>query len=444
MELTERQRDAVNQLVTKRKCLCIAKMGSGKTVTTLTALDNLIKNKEAKRILVVAPLRVAQTVWAQEIDKWPHLRHLRVVKALGNREKRISALRSRTQITIINKENVQWLVSGYKKWPFDTLVVDESSCLKNPSTKLFKALKKVSSEFENVFLLSGTPSPEGYINLWSQIYLLDRGESLTHSITKFRTTYFYQKPYDMYGWHLRKGAASEIEGRIASRCISMEGVEIPVEYTDMKIKLPERAVKSYKELEKFFLTYIEDKEASAANSAVLVNKLLQICNGVVYDADKNKVQVHDEKISALREIRENYPAENILVAYSYRSDLSAILDNFPEAEILSPDTIDRWNRGEVKMLVASPKSAGHGLNLQYGGSLSVWYGLTWSLEQYQQFNARLARTGQKNRVRIIRIVAEDSVEDGVVSSLLEKGNTQENFLNAMRSFSNGRKGLPSA
>ncbi len=435
-ELRDSQKKAVEEIKAMKKCLFTAPMGAGKTVVTLSCIKEWLYTGSAKRVLIIAPLRVAQTVWAEECKQWEHLSSIGPVKALGTKLERIKALRSQATVTIINKDNVKWLADGYKKWPFDTVVIDESSTIKNPASKIFKALKKASTYIERVVLLSGTPAPNSYADLWSQIYLIDGGERLGKNITSFRSTYMEQKPYDMYTWYMKKGADKEIDHKVKSVCLNAEVPKVGSQVINTTVKLTAHIQKMYKNVEKDFILELGAGTVTAVNSAVLVGKLLQICNGNVYDDNKKSMFLHDHKLVALGELVKENPTENVLVGYNYRSDLEAIKNRFPQSEVLSNDNIGRWNRGEIRMLLASPQSAGHGLNLQFGGSILVWYGLTWSLERYKQFNARLARTGQKRQVRIVQIMAEDTIEDRVLAVLMKKDESQEGFLQSLRCIMN--------
>jgi SNF2 family DNA or RNA helicase len=343
-------------------------------------------------------------------------------------------------VYLINRENVVWLTEFYKKkWPFDMVVIDESSSFKSPSSKRFKALKRILPYTDYMVLLTGTPSPNSLLDLWSQMYLVDFGESLGRTVTGYRQR-FFEQDFSGFNWKIRNGSDDKIHSLIAHKVISMSAedyLELP-DRIDLKseVELPSGAALKYKALEKTLLADLDSGEnIEAISAASLANKLMQFSNGAVYYDDKrNWAEVHSAKLDALSEIVEDNPNENMLVAYNYKFDLERLKARFPQAVVLDKEqsTIDAWNRGEIPMLLAHPASAGHGLNLQGGGSLCVWFGLNWSLELYQQFNARLHRQGQKNAVRIIHIVSKDTIDERVLRVLGDKDATQASLLNALK------------
>lgn len=433
------QRKAVDFILSERRCMLALEMGLGKSVSTLTAISDMLDGFTANKVLVIAPLRVANSVWAQETRMWAHLNHLRVSVCTGAEKVRRSALSVDADVYVINRENVPWLVQNYgSKWPFDVVVIDESSSFKNASSKRFKALRKMLPNIESVILLTGTPSPNGLLDLWAQMYLIDYGERLGRTLTGYKHR-FFEADYFGRKFELRSGSDDKIHRLVSDKVIHMSAED----YLDMpaRIDLIEtvtlgKAEAGYKDFERTMLAELDDGETvEATTAAVLANKLLQWSNGAMYtDQSGNWSETHVAKLDALSEIIEDNPGENILVAYNYQSDLARLLKRFPQAKQLDKkqETIDAWNRGETPLLLAHPASAGHGLNLQKGGALCVWFGLNWSLEYYQQFNARLHRQGQDRPVRIAHIVCEGTIDERVLSVLRDKDAVQGNLLSALK------------
>lgn len=434
------QRKAVDFILREGRCMLALEMGLGKTASTLTAIRDMIDGYQVTRVLVIAPLRVANSVWAQEVNGWDHLKDLRVSVCTGAERARRSALCVDADIYVINRENVPWLVQHYgKKWPFDAVVVDESSSFKTSSTKRFKALRKMLPNIETMVLLTGTPSPNGLLDLWAQMYLIDYGQRLGRTLTGYKQR-FFEPDFMGYKFSIRAGADKQIHALVADRVMHMSAADyldlpprIDITHT---IDMPPKAAAAYREFETTMLADLDDgSEIEALSAAALANKLLQWSNGAVYtDEHKNWSETHTAKLDALQAIVEDNEGEAMIVAYSYRSDLERLLERFPDARVLDNDqsTIDAWNRGEIPMLLAHPASAGHGLNLQRGGALCVWFGLNWSLEYYLQFNARLHRQGQDRPVRIVHIVCRDTIDERVLSVLSEKDAVQNNLLNALK------------
>lgn len=429
---------AVDFIHQRRKCALFLDMGLGKTTTTLTAISDFLDDFLIQKVLIVAPLRVANTVWKQEAKKWSHLSHLSMVICTGSEQERVRAINSNADVYIINRENIPWLIDNFK-WKFDMVVIDESSSFKSMKSKRFKSLKKVTKYIKSMVLLTGTPSPNGLMDLWSQIYLIDSGERLGRTITNFRQRFFKPSGYMGYGYKANPDAEDKIKSLIKDVCITMSAsdyLELPdrIDLNEYAI-LPDKARKQYEEFEKeFLLTLDEDTDIEAPSSATLVNKLLQMCNGAVYDADGKIHEIHDVKIQSMKEIIEDNPDENFLVAYNFKSDLTRLKKAFPKAVVLSKsgEELEEWNKGKIKMLLAHPASAGHGLNAQYGGSAIIWFGLNWSLELYQQFNARLHRQGQTKPVRIIHIVAKNGIDEKVLMALRSKAKTQDELLQYLK------------
>jgi len=412
----------------------------GKTTSTLTAISDLTNAFEVTKVLIVAPLRVANSVWAQETRLWEHLKSLSVSVCTGSEKARVSALSRDADIYVINRENIPWLVEKYgKRWVFDMVVIDESSSFKNGSSKRFKALKKMLPYIEKMVLLTGTPSPNGLLDLWSQMYLIDFGERLGRTMTGYKQR-FFEADYMGYKFSPRAGSDEKIHRLISDKVIYMSAedyLSLPDRIDiERRIDMPEKSLRDYKDFERTMLAELDDGEDIEAMSAeALANKLLQWSNGAVYTDDtKRWSETHKVKLDALAEIIEDNEGENILVAYNYKSDLERLLKRFPQARVLDKQqhTIDAWNRGEIPLLLAHPASAGHGLNLQKGGALCVWFGLNWSLEYYQQFNARLHRQGQQRPVRIVHIVCKDTIDERVLSVLKDKDATQASLLNALK------------
>lgn len=437
--LHEYQERAIQFIKDKKRCMLLLSMGLGKTTSTLTAMSDLIDSFMVSKVLVIAPLRVASSVWKQECGKWEQLKHMQVSVCLGTERQRLAALSRTADVYTINRENVPWLVAHYgDKWPFDAVVIDESSSFKNPSSRRFKALRKVLPHTNYFIELTGTPAPNGLLDLWAQVYLVDFGASLGRTMHGYKQR-FFESDYMGYKFAPRAGAADQIHKAIAPIALSMRAedyLQLPqridlIEYID----LPAAALELYKDFERELLAELPTgEEVEAMNAAVLANKLLQLGNGAMYTDDKGSWrEIHAAKIDALKELVEAND-EPILVAYGYKTDLARLQAAFPEAVTLDkdPETIARWNRGEIKMLLAHPASAGHGLNLQDGGALCVWFGLTWSLELYQQFNARLHRQGQQKPVRIVHLVARGCIDERVVNVLSDKDAQQSSLMLALK------------
>jgi SNF2 family DNA or RNA helicase len=412
-------------------------------VVTLTAIKALIEDFAISKVLVVAPLRVAATVWAEEVEKWDHLHGLRCSKVLGSKAAREAALERDADIYIVNRENVPWLVEHHaasRRWPYDMLVLDELSSFKNPKAERFKELKRVLPAVRRVVGLTGTPAPNGLIDLWSQIYLLDRGERLGKFVTRYREEYFipgHRNGAVVYNWVPRAGAPGEIYGRIGDICMSMTAEDyltmpdrVDVMYP---VRLPEAAKQAYETMERDLVIQMADEPITAQNAAVLTGKLLQMANGAIYAEDRSYLQLHDAKLDALEDLIEAANGEPVLVYYGFQHDLERLKKRFPQARILkdSADVRD-WNAGKVQLLLAHPASAGHGLNLQQGGHIMVWFGLTWSLELYQQANAMLYRQGQEQPLKIYHLVAQDTVDEDVIKVLTGKAERQDALISAVK------------
>lgn len=398
---------------------------------------------EVSKVLVVAPLRVAEDTWTKESAKWDHLQELRVVRVLGSQAQRIRALETDADIYCINRENIPWLVKYYgTDWPFDGVVLDELSSFKSPSSKRFKAMRKVRPLIRHIVGLTGTPSPNGLIDLWAQIYLLDQGKRLGRTLTEYRNRYFNpgrRNGYVVYDWVPKDGAEDEIYRRISDICISMKAcdyLKLPERVDVVRtVKLDDEAQTAYTEMEKGAVLELGPNEiVDAGTAAVVSGKLLQIANGAVYDENGKTHIIHESKLDTLEDVIEAVNGRPVLVFYAYQHDLERIMQRFPQARKLEGSAeIDAWNRGEIPILLAHPAGAGHGLNLQAGGNHIVWFGLTWSLELYQQANARIYRQGVKGeRVTITHLVAEGTIDEDVMRVLDGKATRQEALLEAVK------------
>ena len=435
---------AIEKIYETPRCGLFLEMGLGKTVITLTAVEDLIYNRfEVSRVLVIAPLRVAEDTWSRESAKWDHLKHLRISKILGTPSQRRAALAAEADIYIINRENVVWLcdelsVSG--GWIFDAVVIDELSSFKSPKAQRFKALRKYITRSSRVIGLTGTPAPNGLIDLWSQIYLLDSGERLGRTVTGFRERYFLpdkRNQTTIFSYKPKDGADNAIWDRLSDICVSMRAADwltLP-ERIDNVVTVPmtDKQRAAYEKFERDqYIQFIEG-EVTAVSAAALTNKLLQYSNGAMYKNDGSYIETCEGKLDALEDIMEAANGKPVLCFYSYKHDLERIQKRFPNAvKIEGAEDIERWNNGEIELLLAHPAGAGHGLNLQAGGSIIVWFGLTWSLELYQQANARLYRQGQKNAVIIHHLLTENTVDERVYQSLQDKGEVQDDLLDALK------------
>lgn len=441
------QNYTTERMLDTKKIIAILDMGLGKTVCTLTAINELMFDRfECSKVLVIAPLRVARKTWTDEIEKFDHLRHLKASKILGTEAERIRGLKADADIYLINRENVVWLVEyciKQKKWPFDTLIIDESSSFKSNQSKRFKALRKVAAITDRVIELTGTPSPNGLMDLWSQIYLLDQGERLGKTITSYRDRYFKPGRRNrtvVYEYVPKKGAEEAIYKAIGDIAISLKAADylkLPDRIDNViKLQLPTIAREQYDELERECILELDSQAVVTAGSqAVVTNKLLQMANGAVYSETKSATTIHDVKLDALEEIIEENQGKPIMVFYNYQHDYSRLmarLSKYNPRTLDTDDDQDDWNAGKIQVLLAHPASMGHGLNLQAGGNIIVWFGLTWSLELYQQANARLYRQGQQQAVIIHHLVAEDTVDEDVLRALKAKSVNQDDLIAAVK------------
>lgn len=432
------QKYAINRLLNDEAVALMLDMGLGKTSIVLTVIKKLLQDKAIKRPLIIAPKKVAEATWDSECGNWDHLKSLTCSKILGTSAKRISALKERADIYIINRENVCWLVSLFgRKWPFDMVVIDESSSFKSPRAKRFKALKLVRPMIKRIVELTGTPAPNGLMDLWTQMYLLDKGERLGRQIGTYRRKYFIPElgpGFIIYGYHPRPDAKEEIYSKISDICVSMKSEDylaLPdIIYNRVPVKLSNKAMGLYKEMEKNWILELDEK-VTAQNAASLSMKLSQLANGFLYYETGGYLTIHEEKIEALKELAET--GKHLLVFYWFNADKDKLKQAFPKArELNNADDLKDWNEGKIEMLLAHPASAGHGLNLQYGGNIIVWYSLTWSLEYYQQANKRLHRSGQTETVIIHHLVAEGTVDEMILKAISRKEAGQNALLQAVK------------
>lgn len=437
----EYQKRMIDRVVSMEHVGLFLDMGLGKTVITLTAIEELMYDYfDVSRVLVIAPKRVAEDTWSREHKKWDHLKDLRVSVVTGTPAQRKKALAADADVYVIGRDNVVWLTEILPDWPFDMVVIDELSSFKSNRAKRFKHLRRVLPRSRRVVGLTGTPSPNSLMDLWAELYLLDRGERLGKTIGCYREEYFRPGKTDghvVYSWEPRKGAREKIERLISDICVSMSAedyLQLP-ERIDIEVPVTlapkERAL--YDQMERDQVLPVDDEHSVVAlNAAAVMNKLLQMANGAVYDDSGEVIRIHEAKLEALEEIVDT-AGEPVLVFYSYRHDKTAIEGRIKGVrEISGPQDIADWNDGKIPVLLAHPASVGYGLNLQDGGHVIVWYGLTWSLEQYQQANARLYRQGQQKPVIVHHLIAEGTVDEQVMQALKHKDTSQAALLAALK------------
>ena len=434
------QQFATDFILNQSICCLMLDMGLGKTVITLTALWQLaLDSFDVSRVLVIAPKRVAEDTWPKELAKWEHLTGLTSSLVLGSAAERKAALQRKAFLYIINRENVAWLVKNHY-WDFDMVVIDELSSFKSNKAERFKAMKKVRPMVTRIVGLTGTPAPNTLLDLWPQMYLMDMGQRLGRFIGGFRDRFFLPDKRNreiIYSYKPREGAEDAIYALISDICISMKAAD----YLDMperinnriEVSMSPKERKLYDDFQKDMVLSIDDEELDAANAASLSNKLLQMANGAVYGEDKKVIPIHDRKLDALEDLVEAANGKPLLVAYWYKHDLQRIKARFKNARrIDTAKDIDDWNAGKIPLALIHPASAGHGLNLQDGGCTIVWFGLTWSLELYQQLNARLWRQGQKHTVVIHHIVTKGTHDEDVMRALENKDTRQSALIEAVR------------
>ena len=447
------QRYCITRGIQQPELMLFLDMGLGKTVVTLTIINDLRYNRfQIRKCLVIAPKKVAEDTWTREQSKWDHLHLLKVVPVLGSQTKRVKALNSPGDVYVMNRENVSWLVDYYRNdWPFDMVVIDEMSSFKSHQAKRFKALKSIRSHINRIIGLTGTPAPNGLMDLWAQIYLLDSGQRLGRTITEYRNNYFIpasRNATTIFSYEPLPGADEIIKSSIKDICISLQAKDyltLPDKIMNTRyIKLDVKAQKAYDTLEKQRILEMQDEVIDAGSAGILAGKLLQLANGAVYvntDPENPKqrevMEIHDNKIEAFLELVEAEEGKHMLVFYNFQHDLSRIkvaLKNkhLEVRELKSNDDIADWNAGKIDILLAHPASTAYGLNLQDGGNVVVWFGLNWSLELYQQANARLYRQGQKQPVYIHHLVVTGSVDEDVMAALEKKDDCQTALLESLK------------
>lgn len=472
-DLHNYQKACVEHIITHPYCGLFIDMGLGKTATTLTAISDLMYDYcEINSVLVIAPKRVAESVWQEEAEKWEHLQHLRFSKIIGTQKQRITAvMETKADIYIISRDNVAWLCALYGggKLPFDMVVIDELSSFKSYKSVRFKALRGARPYLKRLVGLTGTPAPNGLIDLWPQIYLMDRGDRLEKTISRYREKYFrpgQTNGHVVYSYNLMSDSEQLIHKKIEDICISMKAddyLEMPLRTDNyIKLRMPDNIKKQYDDFEKNKVLdllnatqTVEEKdengntklvqkpiEVNAVNAAALSNKLLQFANGAIYDENKKVFPIHDIKLDALKEIIEDANGQSVLVAWTYQFDRDRILEylkSYKPRELKTNKDIEDWNAGKIQVMLAHPASAGHGLNLQAGGNIIVWFGQTWSLELYQQFNARLYRQGQQKGVVIHHLIMQGTHDEDVIQALKAKDRKQNALMDSIKAKINKYK-----
>lgn len=446
------QKNCIERILNNSAVGLFLDMGLGKTVITLTALEQLKYDRfQMHKTLIIAPKKVAEATWQDEQRKWGHLSRLRLVTVLGTEAKRKQALESRGDVYIINRENVAWLVQTLgRRWDFDTVVLDESSSFKSHQSQRFKALKAIRPRINRMIELTGTPSPNGMMDLWAQVFLLDRGERLGRTISAYRDEFFRANTHGGYftTYELRKGADQEIMSRLTDICVSMKAedyLSLPqIIYDTVPVVLDDKARKIYTEMEQEAVLAFGNAEVTAANAAALSNKLLQLCNGAVYAEEttedaraRQTIHVHDCKMEALKELIEQLGDQHAIICYGYNSDRDRLVEELPKLKksvrvYRGNQDADDWNAGKIDLLLVHPASCGYGLNLQQGGHHLVWFALTYNLEHYLQTNKRLHRQGQQQPVVVHHLVVKDGRDEDVMAAIERKDNAQEALLDSLK------------
>ena len=449
----QHQEIAAEFLKNHDKCALFLDMGLGKTVVTLTHIKNLLEARVIKHALVIAPKRVAESTWATEAAKWDHLQDLKVSLLLGKAADRKKRLAKKADIYVINRDNVKWLVEGLQgAWPFECVVLDELTSFKSNRSQRWRYMRRVIGQSDYVIGLTGTPAPNGYADLWAQMYMVDQGKTLGKTLGSYRDHYFNPGRRNgnvVFDWVLKAGAKQKIDALLKPVCLSMSAADWlklpPVTYNRMEVFLDYEARHLYRQMyrDKVLpmldgkLSTMEDMDSAVVGStaAVLSNKLLQMANGCVYDENGEVCVIHDEKLKALDELLES-SGDNVLCFYQYKHDLDAIMKRFPDmARVLEgPQDIEDWNAGKIRLLLCHPASAAYGINLQAGGHTVAWYGLPWSLELHEQANARLHRLGQEHPVIVHYIIAHDTLDERVLAVLERKDSVQQSLLNALKDY----------
>lgn len=441
------QEAGIDWILSRPACALLWGMGTGKTVTTLTALDLIMNDYlEDGPALVIAPKRVAEDTWSKEAAKWEHLKHLKVVKIMGTAKQRIDALRSVYEgpfadVYVINRENVVWLVEHLGgRWPFPIVVLDELSSFKSNQAKRWKALRRVRGRIRKIIGLTGTPRPNGIEDFWPEMYLLDQGERLGRTLTAFRSKYLVPEKMNghiVYSYKPRPGAEAEVYDKLADLCMSIrkeDVLQLPGQiYEDIELTPSKQLLTKYKQFERdAVLEVLDGDEIMAGTAAALTNKLLQFANGAIYDMDGQAHELHNVKLDALEELVEEAGGDPVLVLYAYKHDADRIRQRIPCRSLDTSADIDDWNAGKIPVALAHPASIGHGLNLQEGGHVTIWYGLTWSLELYQQANERLNRPGQTQVCRVYHLILKGTHDERVLQALKNKDKGQAAAIEALR------------
>lgn len=448
-QLHSYQERGVNHIIANEFCALFLDMGLGKTVTTLTAIKELLDNCIISNALVIAPKKVTQVTWSDEIKNWAHLKGLTISVIDGDVKHRRAAMMAKADIYAVSRDNIVWLVLEYGgiKLPYDMVVIDELSSFKNHASKRFRALRKVRKFIPRVVGLTGTPSPNGLIDLFAQMYLIDEGQRLGKTITGYRDRFFRpdKRNGDIVYTYALKQPANETEKQISDLIGDITISMTAEDYLKMPdkvmmydtVEMSKKVAESYNEFEREQVLELinSDEPISAASAAALSNKLQQFANGAIYTADREVIQLHDEKIDKLQELVEAANGAPVLVAYSYKHDLDRImraLKEYNPVKLEKPEQIADWNAGKISVLVTHPASSGHGINLQKGGNIIIWFGNTWSLELYMQFNARLYRQGQDKPVYIHHIVTKGTVDEKIIKALSGKKETQDGLMNSIK------------
>lgn len=437
----EYQTYATNFILEHPVAAVLLEMGLGKSVITLTAIYELMLNRfEVEKVLVIAPLRVARDTWPAEIEKWEHLKGLTYSVAIGTEAERLAALKRPAHLYLINRENVDWLItkSGIP-FDYDMVVIDELSSFKSYAAKRFKSLLKVRPRVKRMVGLTGTPSGNGLMDLWAEFRVLDMGQRLGRYITHYRNNFFVPDKRNqqmIFSYKPKPGAEEAIYKLISDITISMKSADFlkmpECIINEVPVVLSEKEWSVYHDLREDMVVALKDEEIDAVNAAALSGKLLQMANGAVYNEEKEVIRIHDRKLDALEDLIEGANGKPVLVAYWYNHDLQRIKQRFSVREIKTSQDIKDWNNGEIPVAVIHPASAGHGLNIQFGGSTIIWFGLTWSLELYQQTNARLWRQGQNDTVVIHHIIAKDTIDEDVMTALRKKEKIQSALIDSVK------------
>lgn len=439
------QRYCINRIISDPALGLFLDMGLGKTVITLTAVQDLIYNQlKVCKCLIIAPKKVAEATWSTEAAKWDHLQHLRFSMIMGSTQKRIRAACSAADIYITNRENVVWLVDYFRNaWPFDMIVIDESSSFKSNKAKRFKSLTWIRPHVQRIVELTGTPAPNSIQDLWAQLYLLDGGIRLGRTVTGFREMYFNSNTHGGHftTYEAKEDAQKAIQDKISDICISMRAedyLQLPdLVYDTIPVQLDSKALKAYKQMEKEMLLEVDESTIDAGSAAALSNKLLQLCNGAVYDEKRQAVEIHACKLEAFSELLEGLHGAPALVFYNFQHDKTRIINLLAKSNLRArvlqnaQDATD-WNSRQIDILLAHPASCAYGLNLQQGGNHVIWFGLNWSLELYQQANKRLHRQGQKSTVFIHQLAVTDSRDTDVLEALQDKNATQDALIDSLK------------